>query len=176
MTIFISGGSSSGKSGIAETKAVNLHKEYKTDKLYYIATMHSYGKEGEERIKKHREMRFGKGFETLELYNTKSINEYHFDKNSTILLECMSNLLANEMYDEATDKIHIIENIIHTITNLISKCKNLVIVSNEIFNDYVFYDNECKKYIKNLGIININLVKLSDIAIESVYGVEIHHK
>ena len=34
--------------------------------LYYVATMQPFGKEAEERIKKHRAMRAGKGFETIE--------------------------------------------------------------------------------------------------------------
>ena len=38
------------------------------DHLYYIATMVPYGKETEQKILRHRQMRNGKGFETLECF------------------------------------------------------------------------------------------------------------
>ena len=60
--ILITGGSGSGKSEYAES----LFSEIKNTEKYYIATMKPFGKEAKERIQKHRRMRSGKGFITLE--------------------------------------------------------------------------------------------------------------
>ena len=74
--------------------------------LYYIATMVPYGKETEQKILRHRQMRNGKGFETLECFTDlkKMVQtEPGFradaaEEGICVLLECMSNLTANELY------------------------------------------------------------------------------
>ena len=62
----VTGGSGSGKSAYAEQKICGLQQG--TGRLYYIATMYPYGSETERKIEKHRWMRAGKGFRTLEWY------------------------------------------------------------------------------------------------------------
>ena len=66
----------------------------------------SYGKETEQKILRHRQMRNGKGFETLECFtDLKKLvqTEPGFradaaEEGICVLLECMSNLTANELY------------------------------------------------------------------------------
>ena len=60
MIYLISGGSGSGKSKFAEDEAV----KYKGRKLY-IATMENKSRSAKKRILKHRNMRQGKGFDTI---------------------------------------------------------------------------------------------------------------
>lgn len=43
-------------------------------------------------------MRAGKGFETVERYT--ALDELVLPKGSVVLLECMTNLVANEMFRE----------------------------------------------------------------------------
>ena len=43
-------------------------------------------------------MRAGKGFETIERYT--ELDELLIPKDCVVLLECMSNLVANEMFRE----------------------------------------------------------------------------
>ena len=62
----VTGGSGSGKSAYAEQKICGLQQG--TGRLYYIATMYPYGSETERKIERHRWMRGGKGFRTLEWY------------------------------------------------------------------------------------------------------------
>ena len=61
----VTGGSGSGKSEYAENLAVRLAKG---QALYYVAAMQPCGEEGQERIRRHRALRAGKGFETIECY------------------------------------------------------------------------------------------------------------
>lgn len=101
MLYIITGVSGSGKSEYAENLAVKLAADAP---LYYAATMEPYGQEGRERIRRHHKLREGKGFQTIECYRdiTRIVEEIGQAqcRNATILLECMSNLLANEMFGE----------------------------------------------------------------------------
>ena len=60
-----------------------------------------FGKETEEKIARHRKLRAGKGFETIECYTDlkKAAEILQTKETGSVLLECMSNLVANEMYD-----------------------------------------------------------------------------
>ncbi len=52
-----------------EIQAITLYGEAQEDRaLIYLATMKNMGREAEERVKKHRKMRRGKGFTTVELW------------------------------------------------------------------------------------------------------------
>ena len=74
------------------------------DKLY-IATMIPFGEEGIRRIEKHRKMRAGKGFLTVEKYKEVDslIGEIRDLGGKCCLLECMSNLVGNEMHASSKD-------------------------------------------------------------------------
>ena len=67
MLHLIIGGSGSGKSEYAENQAVLLSKKEDLS-LYYIATMKPFGEEGKRRVERHRRLRSGKGFFTIEHY------------------------------------------------------------------------------------------------------------
>ena len=64
MMTVVTGGSGSGKSAFAEDKIVSFGPA----KRIYIATMHPYDEESHKRVARHRKMRAGKGFETVECY------------------------------------------------------------------------------------------------------------
>lgn len=96
--ILISGGSGSGKSEYAEGRAVRLHKE-SGGALYYAATMMIYDEESRRRVERHRKMREGKGFATVEI--PMHIASLPVAAGDAVLVECLSNLLANEMYEPA---------------------------------------------------------------------------
>ena len=92
MFILVTGGSGSGKSEFAENIAMKLG-----GKMLYVATMKPYDDECLKRIERHRKMRDGKGFRTVECYTDLSEITESAD---TILLECMSNLTANVMFSD----------------------------------------------------------------------------
>ena len=61
MLALVLGEAASGKSEFAEQLAMSL-----ADERYYIATMQVSDSESQQRIERHRQMRQGKGFVTLE--------------------------------------------------------------------------------------------------------------
>ncbi|ETP73707.1 adenosyl cobinamide kinase/adenosyl cobinamide phosphate guanylyltransferase [Lachnospiraceae bacterium JC7] len=67
MYYLITGGAGSGKSEYAEALAVSLAKSEEVNSLYYIATMFPYDDpDTKKRIERHRSLRAGKGFVTIE--------------------------------------------------------------------------------------------------------------
>ena len=97
MVVFVVGGSGSGKSEYAEQLAVSL-QEPGRDRLVYVATMKVLDEESRSRVGRHRSMRAGKGFETRE-YPTH-LESLEVGADEIILLECLPNLLANEMFSK----------------------------------------------------------------------------
>lgn len=93
MIALFTGGSGSGKSEMAESFAC---RRAEGGKLYYFATMRVWGEEGRARVEKHRRQREGKGFETIECPDRLPRGI----AGGVILLECLSNRLANAMFGE----------------------------------------------------------------------------
>ena len=143
----IIGGSGSGKSEYAEKRAAELCEG--GGPLLYIATMKSDGEAARNRIQRHRRMRSGKGFRTIE--KPTDLMSLPVPGNATVLLECMSNLLANEMFDNGGNYL---TRIISGIERLLSECRNLVLVSNDIFSDGIIYDGETEEYKTALAELN----------------------
>ena len=67
MILLVTGGSASGKSEYAENRALQLAKT-EQKKLIYLAAMKPFGEEAAKRIERHRQLRAGNGFETVERY------------------------------------------------------------------------------------------------------------
>lgn len=165
MTVLVTGGSKCGKSHFAE----KLFDDFDGRK-FYIATMQPYGEEAFAAIDRHRKLRAGKGFETVEKYT--DIDGINVPENCGILLECTANLCANEMFKDEnitdpTDKI------IRGFEHLKSRAKLLVIVTNEVGNDGVDYEKGTAKYIEVMGKINRRAAELADIVVECVYGIPV---
>ena len=108
MLIMVTGVSGSGKSEYAEQISCQLAKD---NKKYYVATMYPYGEDGRSRVKKHKLQRDGKGFETIEQYQNigSALDCCDKEERPVVLVECMSNLLANECFGEAgkPDGLHV---------------------------------------------------------------------
>lgn len=173
MLYVVTGVSGSGKSEYAENLAVQLAVG---KPLYYVATMKPYGQEGQAKIARHHKLRAGKGFETIECYRniaqiTDRIGEDRM-KEATVLLECMSNLLANEMFDETDAANGDLTDILLSGMSCISRqCKHLIVVTNEVFADGIEYAPETKEYMRQLGRLNRQLAGMADEAVEVVYGI-----
>ena len=155
MITLVLGGSGSGKSAYAEHLL-----DGKTNK-YYIATMQVYDAEAEKKVARHRRLRAGKGFVTIE--QPRDIGE------------CMSNLVANEMFSGAdiVSEDVVVGHILQGIKNLSTKVDELVIVSNNVFEDGISYDATTQAYIRALGRINTGVAALADTVTEVVVGIPV---
>lgn len=174
MFYLISGGSGSGKSEFAESISVELHEKTEKEQLLYIATMMAYDEEAQKKIWRHRIMRREKGFTTLECFTNLKGTSIPYP--CTILLDCLSNLVANEMFSEDGAKENVVEEVLQGVEHLLEKCHNLVIVTNEIFSDGCPYDDTTRQYIRNLGKLNQRLAESADKVVEVVCGIPVYDK
>lgn len=170
MMILVTGGSGSGKSAFAEDQVVAFGEAERI----YIATMFPFDEESRKRVQRHQNMRKGKGFETIECYT--GLDQVKVPEGSTVLLECMSNLVANEMFQEDGAHERTVQEIQKGVKSLCEQAGNLVIVTNEIFSEAVSYEGETGTYQEYLGKINQELALLADEVVEVVYGIPIYHK
>ena len=165
MFFVVTGGSGSGKSAFAEKLTASLGE----GRRIYIATMMCFDEEG-----KNRAMRADKHFETLERYT--DLCGLEVPEDSILLLECMSNLVANEMFDESGAKEGTVEAVVEGLHHLRKKARHLVVVTNEIFSDGLEYDPETKKYQAYLGAVNCRMAEEADGFYEVVYGLPLVRK
>lgn len=178
MVTLITGGSASGKSMYGE----RLVTEREPGRRIYVATMIPWDKECEERIARHRQMRREKRFETIECYrNLQKLSVSPNEESSTILLECLSNLTANEMYreDRELEEISgeaVAEHILFGLRYLQKQASNLIIITNEVFSDGEIYPTETMEYQKALGLLNQKLAAWADEVVEVVYGIPLRIK
>ncbi|MBP3854986.1 MAG: bifunctional adenosylcobinamide kinase/adenosylcobinamide-phosphate guanylyltransferase [Ruminiclostridium sp.] len=165
MTTLITGGAKCGKSRLAERLLDRF-----TENKFYIATMQPYGEEAFAAIERHRKIRAGKGFETIEKYT--GLHELSLPDNCNILLECIANLCANEMFggEEVSDPA---ERIMQGIKQLHERAGTLVIVTNNVGSDGIFYSPETNRYIEILGRLNSMIAGISDNVTECVYGIPV---
>lgn len=173
MVTLIIGGSGSGKSAYAENYLVSLSGE---KEKYYIATMQIYDEEGEKKIERHRRLRDGKGFVTIEQTVDIELAAAKMNRGEkTVLLECISNLTANEMFsgDEPKSTQAVVEKIIRGIEALREETAHLVIVSNNVFEDGREYDETTMAYIKAMGQINEKLAAMAEQVVEIVVGIPV---
>ena len=165
MMILVTGGSKCGKSRFAESLFAD-----RPEQKIYLATMQPYGAEARSAIARHRQMRADKGFLTVEQYT--DIGRAELPGASAVLLECLGNLLANEMFrggqmNDCTDKI------VSDILRLRQRMNLLVIVTNQVGSDGLDYDAGTAAYIAALGIINQKIAANADKVIECVYGIPV---
>lgn len=172
--ILVIGGSASGKSAWAENYMAALSEE-----KYYIATMSACDSESKRRIDQHRKQREGKGFITVEqpVDIQKAAGKMKYGIKPA-LLECISNLAANEMFAgvvPAKEEI-VAEKIVMGIAALMEEVLQLVIVSNNVFEDGRIYDDTSMAYIRAMGQINARLAAMADEAVEVVAGIPVRIK
>lgn len=169
MTVVI-GGAASGKSEYAE----GLVLASACPKRIYIATMEPFDQECLERIKKHRRMRAEKGFETLERYT--DLASVTVPPDSVVLLECMSNLCANEMYSPRGSGDRAAEVILRGVEHLKNQCGDLIVVSNEVFAGGSCYEEGTMAYLRQLAQINRRIATVADNVCEVACGIPVYYK
>lgn len=189
----ITGGSGSGKSAYAEEELLRLAENSPGAEKYYIATMEPFGEETLKKIERHRRLRAGKGFQTVECYvglagcakdlvkeaGGKDANEKDEGcdrRKRCVLLECMSNLVANEMYRPDGAREHTVREILSGVSMLLETCTHVVVVTNEVCSDGNAESEEMMQYKQNLSRINQRMAQMADAVTEVVYGIPVEIK
>ena len=169
MLILVTGGAASGKSEYAE----RLAAEHPEAKLWYAATMlhDPDDRETTLRIEKHRQRRAGAGFETIELPCgiERLIDIVH--PGDTVLLEDLSNLLANEMFMPGRPAFRE-ETITAPLLRLHAEGVTVIIVGNRTAEDLPpDAGPEISRYVTKLQKIQQELAASADRVAELVCGI-----
>lgn len=177
MILVIQGGSGSGKSAYAEQRAMQLAKET-TGRLYYLATMQVYDQEGRRKVEKHKQQRAGKSFITIEQPGRIGEAIYRMEEQAVVLVECLSNLVANEMFDRTGDSEQSLaeDHVTDGLVQLADRAAHLILVTNNVFEDGICYEPETNKYIHSLGLVNQRIAAMADEVIEVVAGLPVFWK
>lgn len=184
MITLVTGGSGSGKSAYAEEEIVRLGER----RRIYVATMKPWDEECRRRIERHRVMRAGKQFETVECYRSlERLKLPEGRETNAVLLECLSNLVSNELFGtgEADDPENIslkygslvADSVINGVVSLKRQAADLVIVTNEVFSagdhrtSLTGPEDSTALYLRVLGNINCRLGAAADRVVEVTAGI-----
>lgn len=178
MLRLVTGGSGSGKSAYGEELILSFGER----KRYYIATMKPWDEECRQRIRRHQKMRKGKGFETAEQYT--DVDLFCPEPEAAVLLECLSNLAANEFFREEPGQAaadvsrsrRTEEKLVSSILDLAGRTAELVVITNEVFSDGGSYDRETEEYLRLLGRVNARLAAAAGQVTEVVFGIPVMWK
>ena len=163
------GGAACGKSAFAEGIALR-----RPGRHLYLATMQPFGADACRRIARHRTLRRGKGFETIECYT--GLGRLALPPDSVVLLECIGNLLANEMFLPDGAGKDAADAICEGMERIAEQVADLVIVSNDVGRDGIRYEAATQGYIDQIGKINCFLSQRADWVVEMVCGLPIWQK
>ncbi len=166
MRLLVYGGSGSGKSSFAEDYIASLPD---AGKLVYIATMNPAGADARERIARHRQSRQDKGFLTIEHY--VDLARVELPPKCSVLLECLGNLLANEIFSVDGSHENAEKVIMEGVAALARHARTVVLVSNDLVRDGCAYSGETERYIRTLAILNQRLARDFDMVVETVCGI-----
>jgi adenosylcobinamide kinase/adenosylcobinamide-phosphate guanylyltransferase len=181
MIVFISGGVRSGKSGVAEQYVRQFASS--ENPVHYIATAQITDEEMQKRIMHHQQERARQSLRWItweQPYELHAIVD-RFTEQDVILLDCLTNLLANELFwDEGWRKEEICfqkaRRIFEAIQQLGNNSKALIIVSNELFHGGVPEDPGTFRFMKMLGWLHQEIVAISSLAILVQNGIPILKK
>ena len=170
MFTLVIGGAASGKSEYAE----NLILRAGPLPRAYIATMEPFDDECRARIAQHRALRAQKDFETVECYT--GLEHLRLPGGGAVLLECISNLAANELYSPRGAGKDAGAAILRGIDALLSQCRELVVVTGEVFSGGRNYEGDTLHYLRVLAGINRALAARADRVAEIVCGQAVYYK
>ena len=119
----------------------------------------------------------GKGFLAVEQYTdiSKAADKLG-SQADTLLIECLSNLCANEIFSPEGAGQEAEQRIAQGIAALGDQYENVIVVTNEIFSDGIAYPRETMDYIQTLGRLNARLARWADGVVEVFCGIPLYRK
>lgn len=160
MFTLVIGGAASGKSEYAENHVLTL-----PGRRLYIATMEPWDGECRARIARHQAARAHRDFDTLECY--RDLPSVRLAPGANVLLECMGNLVANEIYSPQGAGA---DRAIQGVEHLLGQCDHLTVVTNEVFSGGAAYAGDTLLYLRELARVNRALARRADRVVELVCG------
>ena len=173
MMVLVTGGASSGKSAFSEQVACKL-----PGPRFYLAAMKPFGEEGARRIARHRALRAGKGFSTVECYEglhtvAGQVAPAQEAGRGTALLESLGNVVANELFSDegaCAPFESALQAVIEGVLGLERLFDDVVIVGDEVGGDGLRYDSATEDYIRLIGSAACAIAAHCDIVVECVAG------
>ena len=160
MLTLVVGGAASGKSAFAEAVTTAL-----PGPRLYLAAMEPFGEEARARIARHRALRAGKGFQTLERY--VDLSGAALPAGANVLLEDLGNLAANELYrPDGGGEAAALAGVLAAA----ARCAHLTVVTNEVFSGGTAYAGDTLRYLGALARLNRALAARADTVVEVVCG------
>ncbi len=161
MVNLVIGAAASGKSEYAEDIVMSLPGE-----KIYVATMEPFGAEAKERIARHRALRAGKGFTTVE--RPRDLIDLTPEADWNVLIEDLPNLAANELFSPEGGGADAVLSGVDRICKIVS---SVTIVTGDIFSDGGTYDTGTQEYMKMLADLHVKIAAKADNVVEVVCGV-----
>jgi adenosylcobinamide kinase/adenosylcobinamide-phosphate guanylyltransferase len=88
-----------------------------------------------------------------------------------VLLECLCNLCANEIFDPGGAGESAVDTILRGMDRLARQCDNLIVVTNDVGADGGGYGALTMRYVDALGELNARLASRFDRVLELVCGI-----
>ena len=161
MLNLVIGAAASGKSEYAEDIVMSLPGE-----KIYIATMEPFGAEAKERIARHRALRAGKGFTTVE--RPRDLIGLTPEADWNVLIEDLPNLAANELFSPEGGGADAVLSGVDRICKIVS---SVTIVTGDIFSDGAEYDVGTREYMEMLADLHMRIAAKADNVVEVVCGI-----
>ena len=172
MFTLVVGGAASGKSEYAEQLILRAGALPR----YYEATREPFGAEARARIARHRVLRAQKRFETIEC--PVGLSRVLLPARGAALLECLSNLAANELYSPAGagGEQAALAAVVDGVESLRRQCEALVVVTGEVFSGGSAYAGDTGTYLRVLAAANRALAARADAVCEVACGLPRYYK
>lgn len=171
MTVYLQGGSACGKSRWGERIAVTLRQGTPGPLLYLATMLPGEDPETGARIARHRAARAGKGFETVERPHT--LEKLTLPPRSTVLLEDLGNLTANELYAPGGGGGPAL---LAGLGALFAQAEHLVLIGNSVFEEGPGLTGEMGAYLHALAAAQTLCAAQADAAAEVICGIPLWHK
>lgn len=167
------GAAASGKSEFAESLCVSTAAP-----RVYLATMEPFGQAGRERIARHRALREGKGFFTLERPRDAADVAEQLPAGCVLLLEDVGNLVANELFssapgDGALDADAAARKVVRAVEALAARASGTVVVTVDAFGDGVRYDEGTEAWRRAVAEVNAQTARRAERVVEVVCGIPV---